>query len=242
LKFLLLALIPFSTIDRFRSLVSDCYWVILRVQGFFWAKARFWAVSGTCQGPGLRSANIPSRPGAASRVLDPTFYGRYTTNVIVLLRIRMTVREIRPSDVPRLQKLWVEFMNFHSNFDPDFKRSENAEANWAKYIHSKFDKDSETVFVAIEDGDIVGYVGVVVREYPPIFTIKKFGFIEEIAVTSKFRRHGIASQLLLAAEDWLRVRGITQIRVNIDLANKSSQGFFRSHEYLDDTETLLKKV
>ena len=185
---------------------------------------------------------LPFRPEAAIIVLNPVFSVRYTNSVPVLLRARMNIREFSQSDVPRLQELWIEFMDYHSDFDSDFKRSENAETNWVSYIHSKFDKTSEMVFVAIEDGVIVGYVGVVVREYPPIFTIENFGFIEEIAVTSSFRRHGIASQLLLAAEDWLQERGITQIRVNIDLANNASKGFFRSHGYLNDTETLLKKV
>jgi GNAT superfamily N-acetyltransferase len=133
-------------------------------------------------------------------------------------------------------------MDYHSCFDPDFKRSEDAVANWAKYIQSKFDKPSETLFVAIRDEEIVGYVGVIVGEYPPIFTIKNFGFIEEIAVTYRYRRQGIASQLLAVAEDWLQARGIRQIRVNIDLANNSSQGFFRHHGYIDDTKTLMKKV
>ena len=178
----------------------------------------------------------------SSTMLQPVFSVRYTNSVSVLLGARMNIREFRRSDVPRLQELWIEFMDYHSDFDPDFKRSENAETNWANYIYAKFDKTSETVFVAIEDGCVVGYAGVVVREYPPVFTIKNFGFIEEIAVTSKFRRHGIASQLLFAAEAWLQERGVEQVRVNIDVANKSSKGFFRSHGYLNDTETLLKKV
>jgi ribosomal protein S18 acetylase RimI-like enzyme len=133
-------------------------------------------------------------------------------------------------------------MDYHSGFDPDFQRSEDAVSNWEKYIQSKFEKASETLFVAIKDDEIVGYVGVIVREYPPIFTVEKFGFIEDIAVTSKFRRQGIATRLLAAAEDWLQAREIKQIRVSIDVANQSSQGFFRCHGYLDETETLMKKV
>jgi ribosomal protein S18 acetylase RimI-like enzyme len=153
----------------------------------------------------------------------------------------MKIRKARHSDVPELKKLWIEFMDHHSNLDPDYIRSDDAAANWVKYINSKFESDSAVIFVAANDRDIVGYIGVLVREYPPVFAIRKYGFIEEIAVTAKQRRQGIASQLWSAAEEWLQSNGITRIKVNIDVANPESQGFFRSLGFLDDTETLLKK-
>jgi len=153
----------------------------------------------------------------------------------------MKIRRAMLSDVPNLQELWVEFMDHHSNLDPDYVRSHDAVANWARYVHSKFGDKSAAVFVAVDDGHVVGYIGALVRDYPPVFNIKKHGFIEEIAVTEKSRRLGIASQLWSAAEEWLLAQEVTRIKVNIDTANPESQGFFRRLGFLDYTETLLKK-
>ena len=113
------------------------------------------------------------------------------------------ILEAMPGDVPGLQALWIEFMDYHSHLDPAYARSEEAVTNWVTYVNSKFEDESSAIFVAIDDGSLVGYVGAIVREYPPVYTIRKFGFIEEIAVTGDSRRHGIGRQLLVVAEGCL---------------------------------------
>jgi ribosomal protein S18 acetylase RimI-like enzyme len=153
----------------------------------------------------------------------------------------MEIRKAKHTDVPKLKELWIEFMDHHGKLDPDYVRSDDAEANWVNYINSKFESEIAVVFVANNNAGLAGYIGVLIREYPPIFTVKKYGFVEEIAVTADQRRQGIASRLWSAAEEWLLSRGISTIRVNIDVANPESQGFFRSLGFSDDTETLLKK-
>ena len=153
----------------------------------------------------------------------------------------MEIRQAKSSDVPGLQGLWIEFMDYHSGLDPDYARSAGAATNWAEYIHSKFGDESAAFFIAIESDAVVGYIGAIIREYPPVWTLKKFGFIEEIAVTSEFRRRGIACRLFSTAEKWLLAQGVNRIKVNIDVANEASRGFFRHQGFLDHTETLIKK-
>ena len=152
----------------------------------------------------------------------------------------MNIRRAKPGDVPVLQKLWLEFMAHHRDLDPDYRLSEDALANWGEYLRSKFDNEAAAVFVANDGGAIVGYIGALIRDYPPVFTLKSYGFIEEIVVTRHSRRKGVASLLWTAAEEWLLSMGIDRIKVNIDCANPESQGFFRSKGFLDSTETLMK--
>ena len=153
----------------------------------------------------------------------------------------MHIREAVPGDVSELKVLWTEFIDYHSDLDSDYTRSGDALANWADYIDTKFDDDLAKILVAVEDEIVVGYIGAMIRMYPPVWTISKYGYIEEIAVTENFRRKGIASQLLTAAQKWLLSQGTSRIKVNIDSANEASQGFFRSQGFLDNTETLIKK-
>lgn len=153
----------------------------------------------------------------------------------------MKIRPARLNDVSDLQGLWIELMDHHSKLDSDYRLTENADSNWADYIRSKFENKNAALIVAVCDERLVGYIGALVREYPPVYTIKKYGFIEEIAVTRNYRRKGIASQLWCAAEDWLLSQEVTRIKVNVDAANPESQSFFRNQGFLDSTETLLKK-
>jgi len=153
----------------------------------------------------------------------------------------MYIREAVPDDVSGLKVLWTEFMDYHVDLDSDYTRSDDALANWVDYINAKFDNESTKILVAVEEDIVVGHIGAMIRMYPPVWTITKYGFIEEIAVTERFRRKGIASRLLAAAQKWLLSEGISRIKVNIDSANEASQGFFSNQGFLDHTETLIKK-
>ena len=153
----------------------------------------------------------------------------------------MKIRKARHADVPKLEKLWIELMDHHIEIDPDYSRSKDAVENWMKYLDVKFESDDAVLFVAANDRDIVGYISVWIRDYPPVYEIKKYGLIEEIAVTANSRRQRIASQLWSAAEEWLLSRGIKRIRADIDAANPESQGFFRGIGFTDDAQTLMRK-
>lgn len=154
----------------------------------------------------------------------------------------MIIRYAKPSDIQSLVELWVEFMDFHVPFDPSYARSDDAVDNWVKYVKSKFNDDSCQLFVAETGGRVVGYVGAVVKEYPPVFEVLKYGFIEEIAVTRDFRQQGIGGQLAGAAEKWLRSKGVNQVDVKIDVANEASMALFQGRGFQARSQTLTRKA
>ena len=154
----------------------------------------------------------------------------------------MKIRPAIPSDIPRLLELWTEFMDFHVPFDSAYARSGDAADNWVKYVKSKFSDDNCRLFVAETTGQVVGYVGAVVKEYPPVFEVLKYGFIEEIAVTRVFRQRGIGGQLADAAVNWLQSTGVTELNVKIDVANEASMALFRGKGFEARSQTLTRKL
>jgi ribosomal protein S18 acetylase RimI-like enzyme len=153
----------------------------------------------------------------------------------------MQIRAARGSDVTGLVGLWVEFMDFHTALEPDYVRSDGAERRWAEYITAKLGDDAFRVLVATEGPELAGYAVAVVRQYPPIWTIDRFGFIQEIAVAGRHRRRGIGRRLLRAAEEWLLAAGVRRITVNVDVVNAASQALFRSAGFEPHAETLIRK-
>ena len=109
-------------------------------------------------------------------------------------------------------------------------------------MKSKLNDDSCQLFVAETGGRVVGYVGAVVKEYPPVFEVLKYGFIEEIAVTRDFRQQGIGGQLAGAAEKWLRSKGVNQVDVKIDVANEASMALFQGRGFQARSQTLTRKA
>ena len=93
----------------------------------------------------------------------------------------MHIRAMEHGDIPALLDLWIEFMDDHTRFDPDFVRSEDATANFADYLAARIDDDRYRVWVAAEDKALTGFVIAAIRDYPPGFTVRQYGFIEAIA-------------------------------------------------------------
>lgn len=153
----------------------------------------------------------------------------------------MEIRPAKPEDVPGLVDLWIEFMDFHTALDQDYVRSPEAVDNWTSYITGKISDEKFHVLVAVDQGELAGHLVATFRDYPPVFTIKNYGFIQEIAVNEKYRRQGVARQLYAAAEKWLRAAGVSRIKANVDSDNEASGAFWRAAGFEPHTETLIKK-
>ena len=87
---------------------------------------------------------------------------------------------------------------------------------------------------------LTGYIVTTVATYPPIFTVERYGFVQEIAVDSRFRRRGIAKRLYGEAEAWLRARGAPQIQVKVDVGNEASRRFWENEGFIPHVETMMK--
>ncbi len=152
--------------------------------------------------------------------------------------------EIRPAtleDVPGLVDLWIEFMEFHSALDPDHVPSPDAVGNWTAYVTAKLTDENYCIIVAVDQDHLAGHLVAALKEYPPVFTIKKYGFVQEIAVNHRNRRQGVGRRLYDAAEEWLLSAGVSRIQINVDTDNESSRAFWNAVGFGPHTETLIKK-
>jgi len=154
----------------------------------------------------------------------------------------MDIRPAKPEDIPGLVDLWIEFMDFHSALDQDYVRSPDAVEKWTAYISEKIADEKFQIIVAVDQGNLVGHLVATIRDYPPVFTIKNFGFIQEIAVNENYRRQGVARRLYAAAEEWLRSVGVSRIQTNVDSLNQASRSFWKVVGFEPHTETLIKKI
>lgn len=153
----------------------------------------------------------------------------------------MIVRPATSSDLDQLVELWVEFMDYHSALDFRFVRAAGASTRWAQYITNKLSDPAFHVLVADAGDRLAGYVVATVVEYPPITTIKSYGFLQEIAVREQYRHAGFGQQLYEAAEAWLRQQGVSQVEVKVDVVNSVAREFWESAGFARHTEILIKR-
>lgn len=82
--------------------------------------------------------------------------------------------------------------------------------------------DLETFVCDRGGGKLGGFVEVGVRAYAEGCDSDRVGYIEGLYVDADLRRQGIASQLIQAAEDWARSRGIWEIASDCLIDNQVS--------------------
>ena len=87
------------------------------------------------------------------------------------------------------------------------------------------------VWLAEVDGNAAGYLLAVF-----VFSLEHQGLtaeIDEFFVGPAYRSLGIGSQLLAAAEATFRIRGCTNIALQIGRDNDEARAFYRRHGYVD---------
>jgi GNAT superfamily N-acetyltransferase len=100
-------------------------------------------------------------------------------------------------------------MRTHYGFDKQrfLAPVKGAERGYAAFLGSFLDSDDARVFVAEEDGVIIGYVFAALEPLSWKELRGPAGFIHDVAVTEEARRSGVGTQLIQAAVEWLRERG-----------------------------------
>jgi len=147
------------------------------------------------------------------------------------------VRQLIPDDIPYLERIdhsyhtdfvWQMEVNVdEKDISVRFKEvrlPRSMRVEYPKSLDNFADrlKDCEWTFVAVKDGEPIGYATVYLG------LPKALGLISDIAVLRRLRRQGIGSALVFAIQSWLTQNGINQIQLEmqsknhpaINLANK----------------------
>lgn len=154
----------------------------------------------------------------------------------------MFIRPGTPDDFPALVELWKEFMDFHADNSGYFRRAPDGHENWQRFLTARLGDEDFLLLMAFVDDRAVGYCVATVLDMPPVFVERKYGFIQDMAVTAAYRRRGIAGALFDRARRWLEGRGMTRLELKVDAGNQTSQGFWRAMGFRPHTETWWRPV
>lgn len=129
-------------------------------------------------------------------------------------------RSAVPSDLRALCALYFEFHEFHTRGVPDRLASLGAPETFdPSELHAALEKimrsEDAALFVAESDGHVVGLAEVYLRhdEPDPAIVAHCYGYLQSLMVDPAFRRRGIATQLMAAAEGWAKAHGAVEVRL-----------------------------
>jgi ribosomal protein S18 acetylase RimI-like enzyme len=152
----------------------------------------------------------------------------------------MDIRLAETQDIPALQELWKEFMDFHAAREPFLTRAQDGHETWAGFVREHIDDDDRLAIVAEDAGQLVGYGLAALQEYPPVLVMSRYGMIRDVAVTAGHRRRGVGRALFAEMERWFLVRGVKRVELHVSVANEGARRFWRAMGFRDYVEKLAR--
>jgi GNAT superfamily N-acetyltransferase len=138
------------------------------------------------------------------------------------------IRPAEPRDLQALGRLGASLMRTHYAFDPPrfLSPDSGAEAGYAAFLGSQMHAEDAVVFVAEIDGGVAGYVYAGVEPLSWKELRDEAGFVHDLLVSEEARNSGIGKQLLDAAIDWLKQRGMPRVVLWTAARNTGAQHLF----------------
>src|SRR5205085_9711622 len=113
----------------------------------------------------------------------------------------------------------------HYEFDRDrfLAPGKGAESGYGSFLRSLIDTADNCIFVAEQDGAVVGYVWGALEPLSWKELRGAAGFIHDIAVDEGARRLGLGTKLMDAAITWLREHGAPRVLLGTAAQNAGAQ-------------------
>ena len=143
----------------------------------------------------------------------------------------MTIRRARHTDVDAIGELWCEFMDFHEDYDPFYRRAKNGSKAFHTFIDEQISSRSALVLVAVHDHFVCAYLLARIDTRPPIFEDRKFGAIYDLAVSAPYRKQGVGEGLYKESVLWFKKRRIDRIELTVATSNPLATRFWEKHGF-----------
>jgi ribosomal protein S18 acetylase RimI-like enzyme len=140
----------------------------------------------------------------------------------------LVLRPAGTADLPALGRLGAALIRIHHDFDPlrFLAPPDEAEAGYAWFLGTQMQDADACVFVAEQDGDVVGYVYGGLEPMSWRELREAAGFIHDVVVADTHRGRGIGEALVERASDWLRDRGAPRVLLWTAQRNVAAQRLF----------------
>jgi GNAT superfamily N-acetyltransferase len=139
-----------------------------------------------------------------------------------------TIRLATAADLPALGRLGALLMRTHYGFDPQRFMDPGADPadGYAWFLGRQLKDVDVVVFVAEQDGAVVGYVYAGLEPISWKELRDECGFVHDVVVDERGRRHGVATALIEKAVEWLRERGAPRVMLWTAEQNAGAQQLF----------------
>lgn len=141
----------------------------------------------------------------------------------------MEIRFAIIEDIPGILDLLRQVGAVHHQGRPDIFRT-NAQKYGASQVIAMLNKPRTPIFVAAQDGKVLGYCFCIVREHKldPVIADHTELYIDDLCVDHSCRGQHIGTQLYKAVCRYAKQRGCYNVTLNVWSCNESAMKFYES--------------
>jgi ribosomal protein S18 acetylase RimI-like enzyme len=139
----------------------------------------------------------------------------------------------RKSDLDGLRRCAIELQNFERGLDPRMPEGSSIADPYIEQMFRDSRRFAGKIFVADDDGAVVGYACVWARARAEDISDgpKEFGLVPELVVLASHRNRGIGRMLLFESEAYARSHGCQCLRISVLAANDAARALYTSHGF-----------
>ena len=142
----------------------------------------------------------------------------------------LVIRRATEGDLPALGRLGALLVQAHHDFDPKrfIAATPRTQTGYASFLGTQLAAADAVVFVADENGDVVGYSYAGVEGHDWMSLRGPAGVLHDIVVDPLHRRNGVGRALLIETLAFLKSQGAPRVVLSTATQNESAQRLFAS--------------
>lgn len=139
------------------------------------------------------------------------------------------VRFAKEEELERINEIRKMVNDVHVDGRPDIFKG-GFEENLRDYIYEIWKAENKDIIVAERDGAICGFACIQIVDKPenPFMNARRYVDVDEFGVDEKFRRQGVATEMIEFIREDAGKRGINRVELNMWEFNEGALAFYES--------------
>lgn len=147
-----------------------------------------------------------------------------------------TLQDLKEVQNLNYQLFKLEYHNFDPALNMDWAFSKAGESYFKNLI------EKGTVWVAVNDNKVIGYLAGSIDEEKPSYVIKLLAELNNFYIEEEYRRQGIGKKLVEEFKNYCINKGIEEMKVTASAKNMNARRFYQNNGFEDFEVTYKMKL
>jgi ribosomal protein S18 acetylase RimI-like enzyme len=154
------------------------------------------------------------------------------------------IREAIASDCGQIINLFIQVDKTHAEELPEVFNFPDAYTKTEESIKVILNNKTQKLFVAENEGMIVGVIYAILHSLPPDSNLKNkvFVMVDTLVVDKLYREKGLGRKLMDKVKEWAKNNDATEIKLNVWNFNKSAISFYEKLGYNIQSIRMAKNI